>query len=130
MTMKKLIPCLTMILLFAAPVFAQTPASADQKGKMQEMMRQRLKDSVQLSDVMVDSVMAIRSEYQPQFKEIFMNQQLSEQEKTAKFNDIKSLMKTRYQKIGLTDEQISKIEEMDQRMRDRMKNKMKNGGNK
>jgi len=128
--MKKLIPCLTLILLFAAPVFSQTPANADQKGKMQEMMRQRLKDSVHLSDVMVDSVMAIRSEYQPQFKETFMNQQLSEQEKTAKFNDIKSLMKTRYQKIGLTDEQISKIEEMDQRMHDRMKNKMNKGTNK
>jgi len=128
--MKKLIPCLTLILLFAAPVFSQTPANADQKGKMQEMMRQRLKDSVHLSDVMVDSVMGIRSEYQPQFKETFMNQQLSEQEKTAKFNDIKSLMKTRYQKIGLTDEQISKIEEMDQRMHDRMKNKMNKGTNK
>ena len=125
--MKKIIPCLTLILLFAAPVFSQTPANADQKGKMQEMMRQRLKDSVHLSDVMVDSVMGIRSEYQPQFKETFMNQQLSEQEKTAKFNDIKSLMKTRYQKIGLTDEQISKIEEMDQRMHDRMKNKMNKG---
>ena len=128
--MKKLIPCLTLILLFAAPVFSQTPANADQKGKMQEMMRQRLKDSVHLSDVMVDSVMGIRSEYQPQFKETFMNQQLSEQEKTGKFNDIKSLMKTRYQKIGLTDEQISKIEEMDQRMHDRMKNKMNKGTNK
>ena len=126
--MKKIIPCLVIALSLAAAtsVFSQNQNG----GQMQQMMHQYLKDSVHLSDVMVDSVMGIRSEYQPQFKETFMNQQLSEQEKTAKFNDIKSLMKTRYQKIGLTDEQISKIEEMDQRMHDRMKNKMNKGTNK
>ena len=123
--MKKIILCVALLLSFGA-----TKLLAQNGQQMQQAWQSYLKDSVQLSDVMVDSVMGIRSEYQPQFKETFMNQQLSEQEKTAKFNDIKSLMKTRYQKIGLTDEQISKIEEMDQRMHDRMKNKMNKGTNK
>ena len=128
--MKKAIFSLIVILLFAATsssVIAQPPASPD-RSKMQEMMKQRLKDSVGLSDVMVDSVMNIRAEYQPQMRDAFMNQQLTPDEKTAKLNDIKNLLKDRYKKVGLTDEQVAKIEAMDQQMRDRMKNRMNGGG--
>lgn len=117
-----------LFICFVSTAMAQTPAGGNGNGnKMQEMMRERLKDSVGLANDKIDSVMAIKAQFQPQMREVFMNQQLTQDEKTAKLNDIKTLIHARYKNAGLTDEQITKIEEMDQRMRDRMMNKMKNG---
>ena len=100
--------------------------------RMQQMQQQFLKDSVHLSGVMVDSVMAVRTEYRPQMREIFMDQSASAADKASKMQTIRDQMEARYKTIGLTDDQIKMIREHDQRMRDQMRNRsgggVSNGG--
>jgi predicted transcriptional regulator len=120
--MKKIILCLVIALsLSATSVFAQN--SQDQRGKMQQMMKQYLKDSLQLSDVLTDSVMAVRMQYQPQMRQIFMDQSMSADDKQTKLKSMRTEMEARYKTIGLTDDQITKMREHDQRMREQMRNR-------
>ena len=123
--MKKTILCLVIALSLMATksVFAQNPNG----GQMQQMMRQYLKDSIHLSDAMVDSVIAGRMQYQPQMRQIFMDQSLSAEDKQSKMQPIRAQIETRYKALGLTDDQIKMIREHDQRMREQMHNK-NNGG--
>ena len=93
---------------------------------MQQMMKQYLKDSVHLSDAMVDSVMAVRMQYQPQMKQVFTDQSLSTDDKQSKLKSMRAEMEARYKTIGLTDDQITMIREHDQRMRAQMRNHANN----
>ena len=95
---------------------------------MQQMMKQYLKDSVHLSDVMVDSVMAIRTSYRPQMREIFTDQSLSDTDKQSKMQTIRSEMEARYKTLGISDEQITMMREHDQRMREQMRSRGSGGG--
>ena len=123
--MKKIISCLAVALLFTATsVFSQNQNGG---GQMQQRQRQYLKDSVHLSDVMSDSVMAVRMQYMPQMREIFMDQSTSADDKQTKMQNLRTQMEARYKTIGLTDEQITMIREHDQRMREQMRNR--NGSN-
>jgi hypothetical protein len=128
--MKKNILCLIIALSLTATtfVFAQPPGNSDQRAQMQQMMKQYLKDSLQLSDAMTDSVMAVRMEFHPKMREIFMNQSLSADEKESKIGDIRTQMEARYKAVGLTDDQVKKLVGKDQRMREQMHNRMNNGG--
>jgi len=118
--------------LIACFIFTTTSADAqtqgNQGGQMQQMMKQFLKDSVQLSDALVDSVIAIRTTFQPHLRSIYTDPSLSDDDKHAKWLELDTQMVARYKGVGLTDEQIKKIEERDARMRERMKERMKNGG--
>ena len=123
--MKKLILCFLVtaaLLLTQTEIFAQQNDNADQKGQLKEMMKQRLKDSVGLSDVQIDSVIAIREELQPKVKEIMKDQTLSEDDKKSKMEAIRKEIYERYTKAGLTEEQVKKIKELDDRMRGKMRN--------
>src|SRR3954470_19534700 len=118
--MKKIIFCLVMALSLTATkaVFAQNGNS----GQMQQIQRQYLKDSVHLSDAMVDSVMAVRREYQPKMREIFRDS-LSDADKKSKMQSLRTGMEARLKTIGLTDDQIKMIREHDQRMREQMRSR-------
>jgi len=85
------------------------------KQNMQEM-KQRIKDSLQLTDAQVDSVEAIRAEFQPQIKSIMKDQSLSKDQKKQKIKPIKKQMVARL-KTFLTNDQIQKLEEMEKDMR-------------
>jgi len=122
--MKKIFSLLVIALTLAATSFAQNQNG----GQMQQMMKQYLKDSVHLSDVMVDSVMAIRTSYRPQMREIFTDQSLSDTDKQSKMQTIRSEMEAKYKTLGISDEQITMMREHDQRMREQMRNRMNNGG--
>jgi hypothetical protein len=124
--MKKIIFCFVIVLSFTmtASVFAQPPGG----GKMQQMMRQYLKDTVKLSDALTDSVIAVHREYLPQMRQVFTDQSLSATDKETKMQDFKAQMETRYKTMGLTDDQIQMIEERDRKMREQMKNR-NNGSN-
>jgi len=122
--MKKIFSLLVIALTLAATSFAQNQNG----GQMQQMMKQYLKDSVHLSDVMVDSVMAIRTSYRPQMREIFTDQSLSDTDKQSKMQTIRSEMEAKYKTLGISDEQITIMREHDQRMREQMRNRMNNGG--
>jgi hypothetical protein len=114
---------ISLSLSAASPLFAQN----DQRAQRQQMMKQYLKDSLQLSDALTDSVMAIRMEYTPKIREIFMDQSLSAADKESKIRDIRTQMQARYKTAGLTDDQIKKLADKEQRMREQMRNRMNNG---
>jgi hypothetical protein len=122
--MKKFFILLLTLFLFGTTtsLFAQNPG-----GGMQQMMHSYLKDSVHLSDALTDSVISIRKQYQPQLRNIFMDQSLSSDDKQAKMKDIRSEMESRFKSAGLTDDQIKMIREHEQRMREQMRSR--NGGN-
>ena len=122
--MKKTILCLVIALslLSSGSLFAQNQNG----GQMQQMMKQYLKDSVHLSDAMVDSVMAVRMQYQPQMKQVFTDQSLSTDDKQSKLKSMRAEMEARYKTIGLTDDQITMMREHDQRMRAQMRNHANN----
>jgi len=121
--MKKAILCLVIALslLSSRSLFAQNQNG----GQMQQMMKQYLKDSVHLTDAMVDSVMAVRKEYQPKMRDIFRDS-LSDAGKKSKVQSLRTEMEARYKTIGLTDDQITMMREHDQRMRAQMRNHANN----
>jgi ABC-type sulfate transport system substrate-binding protein len=122
--MKKVILCLAvMIALIATKSQAQQNMS-----KMQEAWRSYLKDTMKLADPMVDSVMAVRMQYQPQMRQIFMDQSATPADKQAKIQGLRSEMDTRYKADGLTDAQIQDIHTHEERLRAEMQSRMNNGG--
>ena len=124
--MKKILLFLSIIFsLNAIKVSAQ---NGDRMQQMQQQWRAFLKDSVQLADPMIDSVMAIRTQYQPQMREIFMDQSTSPEDKQAKMQGIRSQMETRYKSAGLTDDQVSAIRKHEDWMRQQMMNRRSTGG--
>jgi hypothetical protein len=124
--MKKLILLLVIFLsLQATRSFSQ---NNDRMQQMQQQWRSFLKDSVQLSDAMADSVTAIRAQYQPQMREIFMDQSASMTDKQAKMQGLRSEMDVRYKAAGITDDQIAAIHKHEDWMRQQMMNRMNNGG--
>ena len=94
-----------------------------------ERYKQMLKDSLQFTDVQIDTVMAVRQAYGPQRRDIMMDQNMSADDKKAKMADINLQMRARL-KGTLTDDQITKLEALQQRMMDRMRNRGGGGGNK
>jgi len=124
--MKKVLLFLSIVLsLNAIKVSAQ---NGDRMQQMQQQWRAFLKDSVQLADPMIDSVMAIRTQYQPQMREIFMDQSASPEDKQAKVQGIRAQMETRYKSAGLTDDKVSAIRKHEEWMRQQMMNRRNTGG--
>lgn len=120
--MKKIILFVAIILSLNA-----TKLLAQNSEKMQEAWKEYLTDSVKLSDPMTDSVMAIRTQYMPQMREIFMDQSSSMSDKQTKMQDMRTEMDTRYKTAGITDDQIQAIHKHEDMMRQRMMNRMNNG---
>ena len=92
---------------------------------MQQAWQQYLTDSMKLAQPMVDSVMAIRTEFRPQMREIFMDQSSSAADKQSKMQTLRSAMDVRYKGAGLTDDQVQAIHQHEDRLRAEM---MKNNG--
>ncbi|MBA2761520.1 MAG: hypothetical protein H0U39_06090 [Segetibacter sp.] len=82
--MKKII--LSICFLFGALTFvtAQQGQGGGKGAKRMAQMKQRLKDEVKLTDVQIDSVMAINQAYQPKQREIGMDQSMSDTDKQTK----------------------------------------------
>lgn len=125
--MKKIIFFLAIMLSLAATkTFAQ---NGDRMQEMQQHFQSYLKDSIHLSDAMVDSVMSIRNEYQPKTREIFMDQSASPDDKRAKIQALRTEMDGRYKSAGLTSDQVDAIHTYESNMRKQMmKRRDDNGG--
>lgn len=121
--MKKLGFFLMVVITLAA-----TRVQAQNMGNMQQAWRSYLKDTVKLADPMVDSVMAVRAQYQPQMHEIFMDQSASDADKQSKMAALRTQMDTRYKAIGLTDDQVQAIHTHEDAMRAQMRARMNGGG--
>lgn len=124
--MKKILLLLAVFLsLQATRTFAQ---NSDRMQQMQQQFRSFLKDSVQLSDALIDTVMNVRSSYQPQTREIYRDQDASMEDKQAKMQGLRSEMDVRYKSAGLTNDQVAAIHKHEDWMRQQMMNRMNNGG--
>jgi len=124
--MKKILLFLSIVFsLNAIKVSAQ---NGDRMQQMQEQWRSFLKDSVQLADPMIDSVMAVRAQYQPQMREIFTDQSTSREDKQAKMQGLRTEMEGRYKSAGLTDDQVTAIRKHEDWMRQQMMNRRNSGG--
>jgi hypothetical protein len=121
--MKKFVLFLMIITTFAA-----TRLQAQNMGNMQEAWRSYLKDTVKLADPMVDSVMAVKMQYQPQMRQIFTDQSASATDKESKIASLRTEMDTRYKAIGLTADQIQAIHTHEDAMRAQMRARMNGGG--
>lgn len=109
----------------ATKLYAQ---QGDRGAKMQQANKAFLKDSVQLSDVLVDSVTAIRTQYQPQMRQIFMDQSASMDDKQAKLQTLRTAMEARYKAAGVTDAQVQQMRDHENRMMAQMRARMSNNG--
>ena len=115
-----------LFLLAALLIGAAQQLKAQDGGRMQqrmEMEKKYLKDSLNLSDALVDSVTAIRTQFQPQMREIYMDQSMSRDDKQAKIQTVRQQMEARYKAAGVTDEQLQKMREHEMRMRAGMRNR-------
>src|SRR5690348_10118286 len=124
--MKKIILCIAIALTLHA--FNTASAQNYNREQMQQAYREFLKDSVNLQDAMVDSVMAIRTQFRPQMREIFQDQSTSMDDKQSKMQDVRKQMEAKYKAAGLTDNQVQMIHQHDEQMMNRMRERMNNGG--
>ncbi|MEO6329135.1 MAG: hypothetical protein ABIO55_09390 [Ginsengibacter sp.] len=111
-----------VIVLFVLAFSLVSITASAQNG---ERYKQILKDSLQFTDVQIDTVLAVRQVFQPQMRDIFMDQSMSAEDKKTKLAAISEQMRPGLKTV-LSDEQIQKMEALQQRMRDRRNN---GGGN-
>ncbi|HLK27746.1 MAG TPA: hypothetical protein VKT28_04145 [Puia sp.] len=112
--MKKILTAISVmaITLSTSSLYAQRG-----EGRMDPaVMKQRLIDSLQLSGVQADSVIAIGREFAPKMREIRMDQGMSEDDKKAKMKDISDVRNKRIQAV-LGDDLYKKYHEWEERMR-------------
>lgn len=105
-------------------------ASAQQGGGGGDRMaqyRQMLKDSLQLNDTQIDSVMAVQQDLRPQRRAIFQDQSLSQDDKQAKMKALNDQAAARYAKF-LTPDQVTKLQAMQDRQMARMRQRQQGGG--
>jgi hypothetical protein len=98
--MKKIIASIAVV--FA--VFSVSSLYAQQGGggggRMDPaVLKQKLKDSLKLTDVQADSVVAIGQEFRPKMRDIFMDQSLSQDDKRAKISDLTDQRNKRIQAV-------------------------------
>jgi hypothetical protein len=106
--MKKFIAGIALI----AAVFSISTSYAQQGGGMRDpaAMKQKLKDDLKLTDVQADSVVAINQEFRPKMRDIFMDQTLSQDDKTAKIGVIRDAQNKRVQAV-LGDDLFKKYQD-------------------
>lgn len=120
-----------LFILFASLTFA-TISNAQQGGRRggmnpQEMIQQ-LKDSLNLSDVQVDSVKVIFKEFLSKQMELRQNQDMSREDRMAKMKELNDARNARLKSV-FTDEQYNKFKEMEERRREQMRGERERGGN-
>ncbi|TDH18290.1 hypothetical protein EXU57_23845 [Segetibacter sp. 3557_3] len=123
--MKKLLVLVPMFLFIGTTsVIAQPPAGGN--GQFREQQKQRLKDSLGLTDVQIDTVLAVQQEFMPKMREL---RDMSEADRPAKMKELNDQMSKRLA-IALKDEALAnKISEFNARRRARGGNRSGGGGN-
>jgi hypothetical protein len=98
--MKKLITGIAvMVAVFSvSSLYAQRGDTAAMRQRM-EAMNTKMKSDLKLTDVQSDSLSAIQREFQPQMREIFMDQSLSMDDKRAKVAPLNEARDKRIQAV-------------------------------
>ena len=126
--MKKIITGISvmMLVLFASSLYAQQGAG---QGRMDPaVLKQKLIDSLQLTGVQADSVVAISQEFRPKMHDIFMDQSLSQDDKKAKLGDLNLQRNNRIQAV-LGDDLFKKYQDWEARNRPHRGGAGMRGGN-
>jgi len=125
--MKKIISGISIaVLLFcASSLFAQ---QGNGGGRMMDpaAMKQRLIDSVQLTSVQADSVVAINQEFRGKMRDIFSDQGQSQDDRRAKMMELNTARESRI-KVFLGDDLYKKYH--DYEVRNRPQRGGRGGGN-
>lgn len=95
--MKKVILSICFVIAAVSFVSAQNGQGGGNQADRMARMKQRLKDDLQLTDVQIDSVMAIQQVYQPKTREIWMDQSMSQADKDAKLKTISEERNKRFE---------------------------------
>jgi len=123
--MKKIISGISIAIL----VFCSASVSAQQGnggGRMMDpvAMKQRLIDSLQFTSVQADSVVGITQEFRPKMRDIFMDQNLSQDDKRAKMMDLNAVKDARIKAV-LGADLFKKYDDFEKRNRPQ---RMRGGG--
>ena len=124
--MKKALTGITvmLILISASSLYAQQGGG---QGRMDPAaLKQKLIDSVHLSSVQADSIVAINQEFGPKRREIAMDQSLSQDDKRAKMGEINQQRNKRIQAV-LGDDLFKKYQEWEERNRPQRGGGMRGG---
>ena len=124
--MKKIIAGLSVVILSVCAMSASAQNGGGGADRMAQY-RQMLKDSVQLNDTQIDSVMAVRQDMRPQMMAIRQDQSMSQEDKQAKMKALNDAASARYAKFMSAD-QAAKLQAMQDRMMARMRNRQGGGG--
>jgi DNA-binding protein YbaB len=111
--MKKIMTCLVLVLTVCS--FSALQAQQDQ-AQRNAAMKQRLIDSLKMTSVQADSVVAIQQEFRPQMRAIFMDQSLSQDDKQSKMAPIMAAENQRLQAV-LGDDLFKQYQAFAQRNR-------------
>lgn len=112
--MKKTLTAMAVMLISATSLYAQQGGGP---GRMDPAaLKQKLIDSVHLSGMQADSVVAIGQEFRPKMRDIFMDQSLSQDDKRAKMGEINQQRNKRIQAV-LGDDLFKKYQEWEERNR-------------
>ncbi len=101
--------------------------SQNNNGQFREMLKQKLKDSLQVTSAQIDSVSAIQHEYQPKIRQLMKDKSIDKDAKNTQIATIYAERRTKLKAI-LTDDQITKLEAMEERMRQQMHKQQGNSG--
>ncbi len=126
--MKKII--LSICFLFGALTFvtAQQGQGGGNTAERMAQMKQKLKDEVKLTDVQIDSVMAITQAFQPKQREIRMDQSMSDADKQAKMKTLNDERAKRLES-ALGKETAQKVQEFNAKQRGSGGNRPQGQGN-
>ncbi|WP_207492454.1 hypothetical protein [Aridibaculum aurantiacum] len=126
--MKKMFFAICILALTAGSVMAQTGERGGRArgGQMNEMMKERLKSELKLTDAQTDSVVAIQQEFQSKAREVRMSQDLSEDDKKKKMEALEAERQAKYKTI-LNEEQQIKLNAFYENMR-KMREQRGQGG--
>lgn len=123
--MKKLLVMVCLLTISTIAVQAQAQQERPGSGRMNEMMKQRLKDELKLTDVQIDSVLAIQGDMQMKNRALRQDENMSEDQKKAKMDANIAERKARL-KSNLSEEQIAKLDAMYEEMRKARQNNRPN----
>jgi hypothetical protein len=113
--MKKIISgvSIALLVLFCAGAYAQRGNGG---GMDPAALKQKLVDSLHLTGVQADSVVAIGQEFRPKMRDIFMDQSLSQDDKRAKAQDLNQQRMKRIQAV-LGDDLFKKYQDWEEKNR-------------
>ena len=120
--MKKLLVMFCLLAVSTVAVHAQPPQGG---GRMNDVMKQKLKDDLKLTDIQIDSVMAIQTEMQMKNRQLRQDDKMNDDQKKVIMDANTAVRKARL-KNNLSEEQLTKLDAMYEEMRKMRQNRPNN----